>query len=186
MRFWSRRAAAVAATLVLAAPAWAQQAAPAPESGAFVVTIGRDTLAVEKFTRTADRLKGEIVSRSPRTVHRTYDATLNPDGSVARIELTSRPLSGGPVTNGTIVFTADSATWTVRRNDSTTTRTLAVRRPAAPVVTNSHALIEQAVLQARAAGLSTAEFSLVQLGAASASSMTMRGADGADNALDLL
>jgi len=37
----------------------------AAQSGQFVVLLGRDTLAIEKYTRTADRLEGEQVIRSP-------------------------------------------------------------------------------------------------------------------------
>ncbi|HSU97349.1 MAG TPA: hypothetical protein VLI40_08965, partial [Gemmatimonadaceae bacterium] len=42
---------------------------PAPDSsGAFVTTLGRDTVVVESFTRTDDKLEGNIVVRVPGTV----------------------------------------------------------------------------------------------------------------------
>src|SRR3989449_1232053 len=47
------------------------------QAGQFLVRLGRDTLALERYTRTADRLEGEQVVRSPRTVHRLYTATLD-------------------------------------------------------------------------------------------------------------
>src|SRR5688572_8525446 len=45
--------------------------APAPETGAFVVTLGSDTLAVERYTRTADRLNIDAVVTTPQTTRRT-------------------------------------------------------------------------------------------------------------------
>jgi hypothetical protein len=82
------------------------------------------------------------------------------------------------VTTAEVTFAADSATWTVRRNDSTTTRTIAARGPSLPIVSSSHALIEQAVLQARATGRSEVEFALVPPGAQAAASMKLTGVDG--------
>ena len=66
------------AIIALAIPA----ALPA-QTGEFVVRLGRDTLAVERYTRTADRLEGEQVVRSPRTVHRLYTATFGRGVSAA-------------------------------------------------------------------------------------------------------
>ena len=44
---------------IVAAPALAGQ------NGAFIVRLGNDTLALEQYTRTADRLAGEQVARAP-------------------------------------------------------------------------------------------------------------------------
>ena len=52
------------------------------QSGQFLVRLGRDTLAIERYTRTADRLEGEQVVRSPRTVHRLYTATFGRGGAL--------------------------------------------------------------------------------------------------------
>ena len=79
------------AIIALAIPA----ALPA-QTGEFVVRLGRDTLAVERYTRTADRLEGEQVVRSPRTVHRLYTATFGPGGAIERFELITHNVSGGP------------------------------------------------------------------------------------------
>src|SRR5207249_1887850 len=43
----------------------------AAQSGAFIVRLGRDTLALERYARTAGRLEGEQVARAPRTVPAT-------------------------------------------------------------------------------------------------------------------
>jgi hypothetical protein len=39
----------------------------AAQTGQFVVRLGRDTLAIEQYTRRADRLEGELVVRAPYT-----------------------------------------------------------------------------------------------------------------------
>src|SRR5512141_1368486 len=40
--------------------------AQTPVSGAFVSTLGVDTAAVERYTRTRDKLEGDILLRYPR------------------------------------------------------------------------------------------------------------------------
>src|SRR5262245_27510132 len=57
-------------TLLLGAAAVPSQAA-APK-GAILVTLGRDTTSVERYTRENDRLFVEMVGRSPRVLRRTY------------------------------------------------------------------------------------------------------------------
>src|SRR6185295_13316501 len=66
------------------------------QSGEFLVRLGRDTLAIERYTRTADRLEGEQVVRSPRTVHRLYTATFGPGGAIERFELITHNVDAGP------------------------------------------------------------------------------------------
>ena len=81
---------AVAVAFVLAAASPASLAAQgAPESAAFVVRLGVDTVAVERFSRSATRLEGTLVTRSPRTVLRRYAADLGPDGVVTRFEVST-------------------------------------------------------------------------------------------------
>lgn len=177
MRLPSRRLAAAA--LALAALHAAPRAAAAQagaDSAAFVVTIGNDTLALERYTRTANRLTGELVTRTPRTIRRTYTAWLRPDGTVEHFETEARPLAGGPVTTARVEFRADSATWTVQRNDSTTTRTLATTGTAFPLVNLSHALYEQAILHARARGADSSAITLVAPGAGQTFAVTYRAA----------
>ncbi|HEX8904889.1 MAG TPA: DUF2911 domain-containing protein [Longimicrobiaceae bacterium] len=158
------RGAFAAVALALAAlPAAAQGAQPG-ETAAFVVTIGNDTLAVEKYTRTADRITGDLVSRSPRTVLRHYTAYLNPDGSVRRIEMTSSsPGTTQPTVTAATDFTADSAFTRVTRNDSVFGFRVAASHPV-PMVNYSHVFYEQAMMSARAARLDTATLALVPLG----------------------
>src|SRR4051794_15801565 len=57
--------AALLARAAAPAMARAQNVARPPDVAAFVVTIGRDTLAVERYSRDGDSIVGELVSRSP-------------------------------------------------------------------------------------------------------------------------
>src|SRR6184192_2490548 len=82
---------------VLALPA---PAALAAQTGQFVVRLGRDTLAIEQYTRTADRLQGEQVVRSPRTVHRIYTVSFGPGGETKQFELVTHNVSGAPGPHG--------------------------------------------------------------------------------------
>src|SRR2546427_9879939 len=85
------------------------------QTGEFLVRLGRDTLAIERYTRTADRLEGEQVVRSPRTVHRLYTATFGPGGAVERLELVTHNVSGGPgplARTATATFSGDTAVMT--------------------------------------------------------------------------
>jgi hypothetical protein len=67
----------------------------AQDHAAFVVRIGRDTLALEEMTRTATQIRGQYVARAPRPVHALYTADLNSDGTIRRLELSPQH-RGGP------------------------------------------------------------------------------------------
>ena len=177
MKLLTQAAAALALAAALPAVAPAQQQ---PETAAFVVTIGRDTLAVERYTRTADRLTGEVVARSPRTVVRGYTATLRPDGSISRLEMTSRtPGGGAPPVTSTLEFVGDSAVTRVQRGDSTTVLRVAAGERPIVVVGNSYATYEQAMMHARALGVDSLGGTLIFVGANQTFPMSIRrtGAD---------
>jgi hypothetical protein len=75
-------ATALALIAALSLPGPGLVAAQGTEQGGFVTRLGSDTLAVERFTRTANRLEGERVLRVPRTALIRYVATLGKDGRV--------------------------------------------------------------------------------------------------------
>lgn len=120
----TRVAAAIAAlTLAVAAtPARAQ-------SGVITYQLGRDTVAVEQFTRSATRLTGEVLSRSGAAVVRTqYDLTLS-NGRVTaavlrRLQADGRPVANSP-TEYRFTFRADSAMRQIVWPDSTQSRAFA-------------------------------------------------------------
>src|SRR5438270_11837653 len=141
------RTSVALATLSLAIPA-----ALAAQTGQFVVRLGNDTLAIERYTRTADRLEGEQVVRSPRTVHRLYTATFGPGGVVERFELITHNVSGGPgplERRATASFSGDTAVMTVPRGESTATMRVKTGPGALPYVGQAYALVEEVTRRAR-------------------------------------
>src|SRR5881296_460528 len=149
---------------VLALPA---PAALAAQTGQFVVRLGRDTLAIEQYTRTADRLQGEQVVRAPRTVHRIYTVTFGPSGAAERFELVTHNVSGAPgpaETKATATFQGDSAVSTLTRSDSTRTVRARVGAGALPYLGQSFGLVEEVARRARAAGRDRYTMSMLVLG----------------------
>jgi len=77
----------------LAAGALFHAARPlADDRAGFVTTLGRDTIALESFTRSASRFEGDIVLRVPGTVHFHYVLKLEDNGTVSRSVLDLEPL----------------------------------------------------------------------------------------------
>jgi hypothetical protein len=144
----------------------AETAAPAPqaESAAFVTTLGNDTLTVERYTRTATTLTGELVARSPRVTQRTYTARLRPDGGVESVEVTTRVLNAppsAPATVSTVRFAGDTADVRSVRGDSVQT----LRVPGTlPLVAGSYAFYEQALMHTRRADTADAKVRFVAPG----------------------
>ena len=112
-----------------------------PESAAFVVRLGTDTLGVERFTRTAARLEGEIVGRSPRTSLRRYVADFSPAGSLTRFEVTTlrvgAPADAPPLARAVAVVGADSIRVELRRGDSVTTSAIAAVAGLLPTISSA-------------------------------------------------
>ncbi len=52
----------------------------------FVVTLGADTVQVERVSRSTNKVEGVIVLRSPTTILVNYSATLTADGRIATFE----------------------------------------------------------------------------------------------------
>jgi len=150
------------ATLGIAVPG----ALPA-QTGQFLVRLGSDTLAIEQYTRTADRLQGEQVLRSPRTVHRLYNATFGPGGAIVRFELVTHNVSGGPgpaETRAVAEFTGDSAVMTGPRRDSTVTLRVKSGAGAVPFIAQGIGLIEEVARRARASGRTPYTTTMLPLG----------------------
>jgi hypothetical protein len=82
----------------------------ADERAAFVTTLGRDTVALESFTRTATRVEGDIMVRIPGTVLCHYLLELAPDGSVTRSTLDVKPMGVSTLPSRHVVldFAGDS------------------------------------------------------------------------------
>lgn len=109
----ARVTAALAVAMIVphAAPASAQGVATSGSDRAgFVTTLGRDTVALESVTRTADRVEGDIAVRVPGTVLCHYVVALASDGSPRQTRVEIRPLAAPGVEPATVTldFTGDS------------------------------------------------------------------------------
>ena len=115
----------LASLVVLAAPSRALA-----QSGAFVIRLGHDTIAVERFTRSASRLEGDGVYRQPRTSVRHYVVDFGPGGRPLHAELTLRaggaPATAAPQQTVTATFGRDSVVVLTRRDTTTTRVSIAV------------------------------------------------------------
>ena len=118
------------ALLPLAAPA-----VVAAQSASLTYRLGKDTLAIEQYTRTATSLTGEMVQRSGPAVARvTYTVTLGKDGRATAVRLTRVQADGTPAPGAPreyrFTLGADSAVREVVFADSTQRRAFPLARAA--------------------------------------------------------
>jgi hypothetical protein len=145
------------ALIALVGPTEALFAQEGTDSGGFVVRHGRDTVATERFTRTATRLEGTLTLRNPRQTSERYSAVVAPDATLPLIEVTVRegPDSqpGGPkvVQRARVIFKEDSAAVDEVGSGGLVTQVFGTEAGAVPYLNLSFALLEQAVRRARAA-----------------------------------
>ncbi len=141
----------------LLAPAAPLPAQMAPDSGAFVIRHGRDTVATERFSRTATHLEGTLQLRDPSRTSQRYSAVVAPDATLPLIEITVREgvdsgLSRAKVRQrARVIFKEDSAAVDEVGQSGLVTRVFGTDPGAMPYLNLSFALLEQAVRRARAA-----------------------------------
>lgn len=140
-----------AAPLMLAVPLAAHA-----QSGGFVVRLGTDTTAVERYARRGARIEGTILSRSPTTRLLNYVLALNADGTVASFEQATvrpdgTPLPGQP-TGLRMTFDGDSVTRESTANAQPNTRRTAVPKGTLPQVAGSYLYYELVIAQAKRDG----------------------------------
>lgn len=129
----------------------ASAAANAAEGGAFVVRLGADTIAVEEFTRTGNRIEGDEAMRTPAAALRHYVVTLAPDGSVGEVRYEARRLSGAvPPTRATMTFGAETTSVALTAGGRDTTIRYAARG-AMPYVNLSYGMLETLTMRQLAA-----------------------------------
>ena len=135
------------------APAEAQT-----EHGAFVMTLGKDTVAIDQYARTARFLDGALLVRSPVTRVVTYKARLREDGTIERLESrwwTPTPDAGPPQPPDAVAtFFGDSVRIDYMSGSDIRQVTLAAGHGTVPLVNSvySAVLYEQALRQGFAAG----------------------------------
>ncbi|MGZ3330777.1 MAG: DUF2911 domain-containing protein [Gemmatimonadaceae bacterium] len=161
----------------------------AAQTPAYIVTrLGTDTVAIERYTRSSDKLEGDLVLRNPRvrTIH--YIAHLGPQGEMKSITATVRrpnddPIAP-PVTRIAWQFADTVAVMNVQRNG--TTDTTAVGRkvyhgrvaPTLSVEPTSYGIFEQLLASARL-GRDSVPFTLMSPGSGPTTAIILRrrGAD---------
>ncbi len=140
------------------------------DTRAYVERLGRDTTAIEVFTRADDLIDGTLVIRSPITQVIRYSALLNPDGSVRRLETSwttpdSNP-EGPPARYQFVEIEGDTAIVAAGESpESLETERIEVPERTLPVtgrVQLSVALFEQAARLARAEGGERYDFNLLR------------------------
>ena len=159
------------AVLISLALARAASGQTASDSGGFIVRLGTDTLALERYRRAPDEIRGEIVLRVPDLRRVSYTATLTGTGAVGGLDVAIEPVQEGTSapSHGAMRFDGDTADVTLALGDGTRRLRIPARPGAVPLTAYSHALIEQAILQARRAGRDSVAFDWVGLGAPAAS-----------------
>lgn len=163
-------------------PAASAAAGASAASGAFVVRLGADTTAVERWTRTATatgaRLEGDVVNRAPiaRVTH--YVVDLDAAGRPTRAEIRTRRPDGTPLPNQALgavyTFRGDSAFAEVQTPDSVARFRAPAPAGTIPSVANSYALWEVAVSALRAAKRDSGSILLWGAGAPSAQALPVR------------
>lgn len=105
------RGIALAAIVSACVPAQ-QNAVPRTDRGALILRLGPDTLFVERFELSRNRLYVESAVRSPAALFRTLDAVLNDDGTFKSIAVATfdaaDPRSREALDSATIAFSPDS------------------------------------------------------------------------------
>ena len=125
-----------------------------PPTGAFIVRLGTDTTAVERFTRSGNAYQVEQALRSPRTSFRHTHLELTPTGEIATVFLMLHSIDqpSGPLLGSTQLSysSGDSATVEQKRGDSTSTRRVPARVGAIPSLPQSFLAYELAAMRMRA------------------------------------
>jgi len=113
------RILSVAALLSVCASSLAAQGTTPSVSGAFITRLGSDTLSVERYTRSGDKLVGDLLVRNPRARIFHYVADLAPNGTIKAMTVNVRPVmsdsASPPAVSITTLFADTVATLDVAR-----------------------------------------------------------------------
>jgi hypothetical protein len=148
----------------------------APESGAFVITLGKDTIGVERYTRSADRVVDDMVMRDRAPViARHFVADLGPDGLISHLDLDTKPLGATDVPASHIVarFTKEEAFIDVTRSGQTSTAHVLTPQGAVPFINFFYALYDQYGVRARKLGGSPVKVAVLSFGSTAPFDLTV-------------
>jgi hypothetical protein len=143
MARWRARSSFLCSLLVLLA------SCAHAESGGFVMLAGRDTVAIERYTREATQLSGVTLFR-PAGLRFEWVVTLGPDGGARRLTTAVHAATAAadavPQQTGLFVWTADSVFADVHPGQG---GRYATPRGSLPYLNPSMAMLEQIVRTAR-------------------------------------
>ena len=141
----------LATLLVLAVPALGQ-------TRGFLVTLGADTVAVERFTKTGDKVEGTVVRHLQGAGMLKYIITFDKDGSVGSYEAGNYRLDGSPVppnpqtgaaqTGLKMTFAGGGATREVMTNGQPAVRHTSVPKGTLPAIGGGSRFYVELMLQA--------------------------------------
>ena len=134
-------------------------------TGAFIVRLGTDTTAVERFARTGTTYQIEQAIRSPRTSFRHTHLELAPSGDIAAFHLMFHRIDdpAGPLLGSTKLSysSGDSATVEVTRGDTSSTRRISAQPGGIPSLAQSFLAYELVAMRMRASGADSMAVTLV-------------------------
>ena len=145
-----------AALALLTAPA----ALSAQQGDAILLVNGSDTISVERFLRTGDRLTSDLVIRGANarfTMTVTLDNHAVATTFANEYRQASADRSSPPMQSAVITFTADSAIAELRTGEQASTQRLGSRAGAVPFINPSFALVELMIVRAQQAGGDSAQ-----------------------------
>ncbi|MGH7637173.1 MAG: DUF2911 domain-containing protein [Gemmatimonadaceae bacterium] len=140
---------------------------PASAQRTYVLRLGSDTLAVDQFTISRDRVEGTLVTHLPRVVVTRYMVTIDPStGRASRLQYNSRLPDGSLITGGnqapvrqvTIDFAGDSAVARIERDTVVTVRAAAAN--AFPYLNYGMAFFQLPVSALRASNRDSASYAI--------------------------
>jgi hypothetical protein len=140
------------------------------DSGTFVVRRAGDTVATERFTRTATSLQGTLALHNAKATSQRYEAVVAPDATVPMIEVVVREdkdggrVKGKVIQRARVIFKEDSAAVDDVNDRGIQTRIFGTERGAVPYLNLSFALLEQAVRRSRAGPAGAAGVPFFNLG----------------------
>jgi uncharacterized protein len=141
--------------------------AQAEERGSFVVLMGSDTFAVERYARGPRELSSDMTIRGMGRV--VWSARLAADGTVSALELRGwapgAPEGAAPLQRGTLDFRGDSAHLALEGAGQRLARAMGGARGAVPYINPSPLLTERILLAARRMGGDSVEVPVLPVGA---------------------
>src|SRR5688500_18160714 len=139
------------------------------DQGTFVVTLGRDTIAAERFRFGRDRVDGEVVTRLRETVRRPYTITFDAVANPVRLEFSTRRPTDSPASpplqTAVITVSGDTIVMETKRNDSTVTRRVPAPHGTIPLLGQSYAAYSMLTRRAARSGVDSIQIPTWAVGA---------------------